>query len=1055
MPPFKLLIVSILWCLSTKAQLTTGNITGTVKMQKKPVLGASIILYDISRGNQQQTISNFMGNYHFENLLPSTQYKIQFQAEYADTLIIDFIEVKLGSTTKIDASLNPSINILHPITVTASAIKEGIENNKHFHIGSTKIESLAISGRNYFNLLKYIPTANTGNGGSVSFSGQNNRYNSLYIDGALQNDVFGLSQTGTYGGSTESAPISLEMIDQLQAQLSPYDASLGGYTGAAINLITKSGKNKPYSSIYRYSGIQKGIYNNTGIVLSGPIKENHFFYFFNADYTREEIAQEFDIKNYLGNTKNENQFRNFITSIQSNFGYDPGSLNQSQQKASSKIALRLDYQIAQKHRINLSVRKHFSHKLMTGRSSAELLFFSNNGKLFESSFFSGSLEINSKINQQIENQFSINYSKSTDEIVFLGKAFPSVRILDGEGIIFLGSNEDAQESNTNQNNWNIRNKMNYHKGKKIANLGIELEWNKINNQFLPNKFGSYFYYSIADFLNTKTPGSYEINYPQKSIPTIVHNIKMALFLNSHLSISKKIVLHAGIRMSFQQLKGNPLKDSSTNSIVLPTIASYYPTHPFSYGNNPIINPDFSPRLSCLFQFPTKMVSIEIGTGLFGGRMPLAWMSGMYYNNGLNYTYFEASKQDLKKIKFEPSILKQWQPILFNKIGNKGVLNLLPETISMPSVWRSSIEISKWFKQNWLIQIDAMYYFNQTEIAFSNINLLPQYDTLQGPDNRPIYTAPNKARIPIASDSIIPYESIILMENNSKQHGFGYRYGLKIKKDLANTRISLQYSFGESYSVFDGNYSVLVNQWRLNEHKYGRNDLRLSRADFSPGHLIQFWVKRDWVFGKKMHKISVSFSYIGKSGSGFSYVYGGKNMNTDDPQTTGYDLLYIPTITELKEQRFIPLVTNNTYYTADQQKEALEWFIEHSEYLKKNRGQYAERNGSRAPFNQQIDIKISTYEQFKINNRKYGLSISMEILNLTNLINASWGQTRYLPSNHIKLINFEGFLTPNQKIPQFSFDPTMVQIQKNGFFKNSTVKFGQEWQIQLGLRISFY
>ncbi|KAF0237313.1 MAG: outer membrane receptor for ferrienterochelin and, partial [Chitinophagaceae bacterium] len=630
-----------------------------------------------------------------------------------------------------------------------------------------------------------------------------------------------------------------------------------------------------------------------------------------------------------------------------------------------------------------------------------------------------------------------------------------VSILDGEGIIILGNNEDAQETSTKQNNWNLRNKINYHRGRKMFNAGVELEWNKINNQFLQNKFGSYFYYSIADFLNKKTPGAYEINIPSGFAASSVDNFKTAFFINSEWRIGKNFTIHAGMRMSFQQLLGNLQTDSLTTEKVLPTIASYYPTVNFIYGKNPIIKPNFSPRLSCSFQLPKNKMNIEIGTGLFNGRMPLAWMGGMYSNNGLNYTYFEANDQELKRIRFEQTTNKQWQPQQFGRAGNKGVLNLSTPNISMPSVWRSSVELSKWIMQKWLVQLESMYYYNINEIAFSNINILPPTDTLQGPDQRPIYSAFNKARIPILNDSSNPYEQIILMGNNVSQHGFGYRFGLKVKREITHAHFSVQYSFGESYSVFDGNFSVLLNQWKLNEQVYGRNNVHISRADYSPGHLIQCWAKKDWIVGKNKRKASISIAYIGQSGNGFSYVYGGKNLSRDEPSTTGYDLLYVPTTKELGEQVFIPLETNNTYYTADQQKEALEWFIEADPYLKKIRGRYAERNGSRVPFNHQIDLKILMITSFKIGLRKYGMQFSLDFINLGNLIHSQWGQNWSIPGNRFKLINFEGFLSPTQYIPQFSFDPLMVEHQKKGIFQINKANYRQEWQIQLGMRINFY
>ena len=75
-------------------------------------------------------------------------------------------------------------------------------------------------------------------------AGRNNRYNNVQIDGAVNNDVFGLAPSGTPGGMTESQPISLDAIQELQLVVSPYDVRQGGFSGGGINAITQSGSNQ-------------------------------------------------------------------------------------------------------------------------------------------------------------------------------------------------------------------------------------------------------------------------------------------------------------------------------------------------------------------------------------------------------------------------------------------------------------------------------------------------------------------------------------------------------------------------------------------------------------------------------------------------------------------------------------------------------------------------------------------------------------------------------------------------------------------------------------------
>lgn len=1062
----KVLIIQLFFFfyLDGNTQITTGSISGIVQYKNETNSIITIKLYNLSNNFFQEILLSKAGNYQFNHLIPGGAYQLIFINSFSDTLLFNDIQVLLGKNIQIDVTLNNAINNLLPVTITTSFKGKSQEQQEYFTLKSSEIDHIPLNSRDYSTLFAAVPSAYMSNptGGAVSFSGQNNRYNSLYIDGAIQNDIFGLSASGTMGGQSNSGPVSLETIEQLQIQLTPYDASLGGYTGAAINVTTKSGTNKSYSSIYQYNKFHDQFYNQTGVTLSGPIRFNQTFYYFNTEYQQSDWNKPFELDKYTGNLLHAGQLKSFINSVKNNYAYDPGTLSAFKLNTSSLFTLRIDHHINKKNRVTLNFKKGISDKIMSTESTSKFLFFNNNGRKYTSDVLTASIEINSLVSKNINNQFNLSYSKSFDDVDILGNPFPSVGILDGEGFIFLGSNVDAIQNSTQQGNVNFRDKLSIQKGKHLMSTGIDLELNKVQNIFLQNTFGSYFFYSPIDFLRGIKPADFTINYYAEknnnpifsAAKNVMQLFKFAFYVNHQMRINKRLNIQSGVRITTEKLFGDNQKDSITVQKVLPIIAKYYNLSNTQYGENPSIQLSISPRINIHYTLPHKNIRIEFGTGLFGGRMPLAWLSGIYNNNGIVYNSFKPNEVQQKLIRFNPSVLNQWRPEQFGQIGNKGVLNLVADKIALPSVWRSNLLIHKKWKNNWSAQAELMYYHNKDEINFNNVNILPTRTTMNGPDNRMIYTTNHQGKIPVFSDSSNPYDHIILMQNNMNQHGFGYRYGIQIKKAAAASNFSIQYYFGESYSVYDGNYTTLLSQWRLNEQVNGRNDVRLARSDFSPGHSVYFTAKNEWNFNKKS-KLIFSMVYRGASGNSFSYVYDKNSVSRDDEQSTGYDLLYIPTSEELKQQIFTPLLVKSNYFTGDEQKQALEWVLQNNPYLSKCRGTYTERNGIRLPFTHQIDLKMVISNILKVNHRKFNLAFSIDLLNAGNLINSNWGKYDYVPGGSIKLIHFANFLGENNLIPTYNFDPTMVDTSKkwghSGFFSD----LRREWRLQLGVRLNFY
>jgi hypothetical protein len=349
-----------------------------------------------------------------------------------------------------------------------------------------------------------------------------------------------------------------------------------------------------------------------------------------------------------------------------------------------------------------------------------------------------------------------------------------------------------------------------------------------------------------------------------------------------------------------------------------------------------------------------------GVGIFNGRVPLAWPGGIYQFNGTLTGGYAVTGAALNRIRFRADPYHQWQAAETGAAPNKDPVNLVAENFRMPSLLRGSLALENDFTNGWKLSIEAMYSKNLSSISYTNINLLPPTDHVAGPDNRPVYSAVNNGKIPLTGNGSNPFDYIILLGNRAEQCGYAWEIGASLRKLVAEgTVLELSHHYGKSYVLTDGTSSINSSQWRTVETVNGRNDPGLSVSDFSAAHKFNLWLSSRIV--KARTGITVSLAYTGQSGQPFSYVYQ-NSITRDDGRAGSYDLVYIPTSTELNAMAFLPAAVRGLIFSPQQQQEALEDFIRSTPYLSARRGMYAERNGSRTPFTHTVNMKLATRQQ---------------------------------------------------------------------------------------------
>lgn len=1081
----QLLLVFLLPAL-TMAQTTTSSMSGSVKTDTgEPLVGATIKVTHEPTGSVYTVQSRSGGRFDISNMNPGGPYTVEISfLNFAIEKKTD-IYLNLGENFKVDMALSPKANDLGNVVVTGAkkTIEISGKGGTETTIGRDKIENLPSVGRNLQDFLRFTPQAKlsgvNGNLTGISIAGQNNRYNSFYIDGAVNNDVFGLSASGTNGGQTGVSPISIDAIDQFQVVISPYDASIGNFTGGGINATTRSGTNKTTGSVYTYFNNQNFVGKTPtgpkdkatklsnfttktyGFRVGGPIVKNKIFYFINVESIRNQRPQPFDITQYKGASK-QADIDNLSSYIKTKYGYNTGGyLDNAEKTDADRIAAKIDWNLSTKNKLSLSYRYNKAVYTNPSATSSTTINFFNDGVYFPSTTNSLSAELKTFFNNGSNNRLLLTYTGVRDDRGPLGSPFPYVAINDGtSGRIVFGSEQFSTANLLTQNNYNLLDYFKFNLGKNYFTVGTDNEYSKSNNVFIRQNYGAYQYRSVADFLNDAAPSRYDRSFSlidnvtgdNTAAAAKFNTLRLGAFVNDEIRVNDNFTLNVGVRADWTKFITKPLEDQFFNQYAVDAISQYYDLQGARAGQISSPKISISPRLGFTYKIPEENVTIRGGLGLFTGRIPLVWPGGVYNQNGVSLGGISlTSAGQLQNIKFRPDPNGQYtaQELGISLANAKGEMDLIAKDFKLPKLFRTSLAIDKKFGNGWTATMEGIFSSNINEIYYQNVSLIPPAYKATGPDNRNVYVLTGSPKqIPLGPNSSTPYTNgIYLLSNNSGPKGFAYNMSFILDKAFNNGfAFNVSYTYGNSVVTNEGTSSQNQSQWRFTQTVNGRNYVGRSTSDYDLGHRVVAYVSKKFTYAGKSMATTVSLIYTGQSGNPYSYMYRNSIVN-DNGFFESNDLIYIPTQNELQSMVYV----QNGALSPTAQKAALESYIQGDAYLSKHRGQYAERNGGRLPFTNDVDLKIAQDFNIKIGKSRYQFQVTYDMFNFTNFLNRDWGRQYFLSFNNFSLIQFNGFQT-GTSIPTYKYNP--VNGTPWGVSTSTAPSLSARWVSQLGIRFNF-
>ncbi|MDX1618248.1 MAG: TonB-dependent receptor, partial [Balneolaceae bacterium] len=606
--------------------------------------------------------------------------------------------------------------------------------------------------------------------------------------------------------------------------------------------------------------------------------------------------------------------------------------------------------------------------------------------------------------------------------------------------------------------------FNIFSGDHTITIGTHNEFYDIANQFIPFNNGWYFYFGTDDFLQSvravndpaidpATPALYlrgvSLVGGQNVIGDDAKNIgafnayQLGFYVQDEWQVNSDLRLTGGLRFDVPKITTKPRFADDVFTTTIPDLQAQRDLQGARPGQTPDAQLYISPRFGFNWDvFGDDQTQVRGGAGTFLGRVPFVWPGGMFLNNGANTGIIEAgifegvfNLDNGDPIPFRPDPTSGLTLEDFGRSPDtvipSGRLEMFAEDFRYPTVFRTSIGVDQRLPYDIIGTLEFQYTKTINNIIIENVNLKQQNATLDGPDNRPFYNYSERYIDP-------RYSNIHVVSNTSDGHT--YDITLQLRKNFSNNlRTSVSWTFGDAYVRNEGTSSQINSLWRFQEHVNGANNLPLSRSDFSLGHRVTAsLVWREEFLGNLA--TTISLFYEGVSGRPFSYVID-QSENLVNEGGDDASLIYVPTDAS-------NLAWSGTPAEQQAQADAFNQYIESSDYLSDRRGQYAERNASRAPFESIIDLKIEQELFADLLNRRQKLEFTLDIFNFSALLGSifdnDWGNRYNVGFGVYEPIEFEGFRDPanNDFTPVYSlnYNPDVIQTEDD-MFKQNIQDFG--------------
>jgi len=1052
---------------------------------------AQLTLVNGSTGQRYAARSRDDGRYSFENVDVGGPYTLAARALGFEPKTSTPFNLQLGQRFALDLNLKRAAVELAGVIVETSSnpLLSNARTGAQTFISDSALRRLPTLNRAFNDFVNTSPQIVKTPGGGTSFTGQNDRFNNIQIDGTVNNDLFALGASNQVpGGGVNARPLSIEAVKEYQVLVAPFDVRQGGFVGGLINAVTKSGTNQFHGSAFAYMQNENFVGADTGTCgekcsipvadykqqqygfsFGGPIVRDRLHFFVTGDFRHDN--RPFATSIQLGPTGDttgvgitQARFDSVQQILTTQYGFDPGTWRAPQiNNPETNLFGKLDLELGTNSQVEVSGtlinvnQDKLIHTYRNGFTQPPSLSNARDG--YE---LSGSGYYMKDETRTLRGKWTASFGNRFSNELIVGRTTiadnrPPVSnhplILVGGNsagtYIAAGAERFSHANSLDQRVVEVSDNVTFPAGNHLLTVGTHNEFIHFRNVFFPLSMGVWNFANPAA-LAAGTPNLYARALPGVSRPdgpvADFDVTQVGFYGQDRFTPVPNLTVTAGVRIDVPSVPAPAFNTALDTGVVFPTLGTGVDTRSSPSGN--IL---WSPRLGFNYDVGGRQATIlRGGIGVFSGRPPYVWVSNAYGNTGLeqrtvscNGAASGPSTDTVPAFTVDPNNQPRkcgaQGPTSDSALASATSIVFYDPNFKFPQALKLALGVDRALPWNLFATVDFILTKAINQYYLQDVNLRGIQGASSGEAGRPLYGTINPATGGATVSRVTNRANDVIQNRNvSKDQSTSLAFQLQ-KRFSDGLEFSAAYTYSHSLDVMSMTSDITSSNYNFGALDGTIANRNLRTSAFDRPHKVSISGTVNAPFGARF-----SLIYNGVSGTPFTYVVSG-DANADG--VFGNDLAYVA-----RNRADMSMDGNGAsaagFGTVAQQDSVygiLDAYINNEPCLRDNRGRLLPRNSCHNSWQNFLNARLSWAIPTVSGHT---LEITADMLNVLNFINSGWGLIRQTGTGFEEqnLISQTGYDAANGRgIYALAIPP------KNAVTINS---IGSRWVFQLGTRYTF-